>query len=133
MRKALDIFFNTLNNAILHKQYICTVPATNFIYNLVNLLYVYGYISHFYYIADENKFYKKFIILLKYTFISKKSIINNIIKLGINKHKRILKFKHLKKYNNHIGLILLSTHKGIISISLAKKYKIGGILLYYIW
>nr|QEM01919.1 30S ribosomal protein S8 [Nephromyces sp. ex Molgula occidentalis] len=118
-------FLNIIKNAYLKKQTFIYTYANKFNYNLAKILKFYKYINKIKIIYFKNKYFLFLDLNNKYwnQILGIKFIINN----------NYFKFKHLNKLNNYYGLYLLTTSKGLLSLALAKKLKIGGKLICYIW
>ena len=116
-----------LKNAIsLHKKFIF-LPKNYFCINLLYLLYSEGFILSFY-LTDSKKRIKVF---LK-TESNGSSIIKNIKLISTPSNNHYLKYSHLTKLTNGIGIIVLSTPYGLFTSNTCIKKKIGGIAICHI-
>nr|QEM01800.1 30S ribosomal protein S8 [Nephromyces sp. ex Molgula occidentalis] len=116
-------FLNTIKNAYLNKKTYIYIYATKYNYTLAKILKFYKYINNIKIIKNNNKYFLFIDLNNKYW----------IKIIGIKFINTFNKFKNLYKLNKYSGLYLLTTSKGIMSLSLAKKLKIGGKLICYIW
>ena len=118
---------STLKNGILIK--------TAFIYQknkknnkeLLNILWNEGFILGYKIYKEKNELYT-FKIFLKYT--RSKSIINSIKFISKPGLKIYCSLKQLWKLNLIKGLLIISTSKGLKTITECKKLKLGGELLF---
>nr|QYB18344.1 ribosomal protein S8 [Sphaerocarpos texanus] len=121
----------SIRNANLGKIKTVQVPATNITRNIAKILLQEGFIDNF---IDNQQNTKDILILnLKYQGKKKKSYITTL--------RRISK-PGLRIYSNHneipkvlggMGIVILSTSRGIMTDKEAREKKIGGELLCYVW
>ncbi|VVF13541.1 apicoplast ribosomal protein S8 (apicoplast) [Hepatocystis sp. ex Piliocolobus tephrosceles] len=117
-------------NLKLNKNFILYKFSKN-IYYLINLLYNYNYILKFYIININSKFYF-FIILNQYKKINYFKIYIKYNQLFYMNYKKLLNFIKYNKYFKGLLILYSSKYKFITHI-LSLKYKIGGILIFYIF
>jgi len=116
-----------LKNAIsLNKKFIF-LPKNDFCINLIYLLYSEGFILSFYLTNSK----KRIKIFLK-TESNGSSIIKNIKLISTSSNNNYLKYNHLTKLTNGVGIIVLSTPYGLFTSSSCIKKKIGGIAICHI-
>jgi small subunit ribosomal protein S8 len=116
-----------LKNAIsLNKKFIF-LPKNDFCINLLYLLYSEGFILGFYLTNSK----KKIKIFLK-TESNGSSIIKNVKLISTPSNNHYLKYSHLTKLTNGIGIIILSTPYGLFTSNSCIKKKIGGIAICHI-
>lgn len=116
-----------LKNAIsLNKKFIF-LPKNDFCINLLYLLYSEGFILGFYLTNSK----KRIKIFLK-TESNGSSIIKNVKLISTPSNNHYLKYSHLTKLTNGIGIIILSTPYGLFTSNSCIKKKIGGIAICHI-
>ena len=116
-----------LKNAIsLNKKFIF-LPKNDFCINLIYLLYSEGFILSFYLTNSK----KKIKVFLK-NESNGSSIIKNIKLISTPSNNHYLKYSHLTKLTNGIGIIVLSTPYGLFTSNTCIKKKIGGIAICHI-
>ncbi len=116
-----------LKNAIsLNKKFIF-LPKNDFCMNLLYLLYSEGLILGFCLTNSR----KKMKIFLK-TESNGSSIIKNVKLISTPGNNHYLKYSHLTKLTNGIGIIILSTPYGLFTSNTCIKKKIGGIAICHI-
>ena len=91
---------------------------------VLNILWEEGYILGY---TISKKYSQMFEIFLKYN--SKNSVIKHLISVTKPSLKIYCSVKQLWKINTNLGLLLLSTSKGILTLNSCKKLNIGGELL----
>ena len=119
-----------IRNANSAKFKTVDVPASKMKKSIAEILFNEGYIKSYEEISDSNQGIIR--ISLKYTDKGKKVIsgLRRISKPGL----RIYASKdELPKDLNGLGIALISTSKGIMTDSQARKAGVGGEVLAYIW
>ncbi len=119
-----------IRNANSAKFKTVDVPASKMKKSIAEILFNEGYIKSYEEISDSNQGIIR--ISLKYTDKGKKVIsgLRRISKPGL----RIYASKdELPKVLNGLGIALISTSKGIMTDSQARKAGVGGEVLAYIW
>ena len=116
-----------LKNAIsLNKKFIF-LPKNDFCINLIYLIYSEGFILSFYLTNSK----KKIKVFLK-NESNGSSIIKNIKLISTPSNNNYLKYNHLTKLTNGVGIIVLSTPYGLFTSNSCVKKKIGGIAICHI-
>lgn len=105
------------------KSFILHPKKKNCISILV-ILWDEGYILGF---TSSKKFPKMFEIFLKYQFNNQ--VIKKLTQIKKPSYKTYCSSKQLSKLNFNLGLILISTNKGILTLNSCKKLNIGGELI----
>ena len=120
-------FTNQLKNAInTHKKAII-LPNTSFYLNFLKVLFLEGFISKIIFINSQ----KKIKIYLKYTSDGTPSF--KEIKFLSNPNRfSFLSYNQLIKITDGLGIIFLSTNKGLLTHTTCIKLRIGGKALCYI-
>jgi ribosomal protein S8 len=91
---------------------------------ILNILWEEGYILGY---TVSKKLPNMFEIFLKYQFNN--AIIKHLTLIKKPSRKTYCSLKQLNKFDFNLGLILLSTNKGILTLNSCKKLNIGGELL----
>jgi len=116
-----------LKNAIkAHKKFLI-VPNTTFYLEFLKLLFLEGFISKIIFINSH----KKLKIILKYNLDGTPSF--KEVKLLSKPNKKLfLSYTQLIKITKGLGIVFISSNKGLLSHSNCIKSKIGGQALCYI-
>jgi len=118
---------NLKNGHILEKSCILQ-QKTNLCSMVLNVLWDEGFILGY-------KTYRKnpdlFIIFLKYNYNNTPAI-KTIISISKPSRRIYLSLKEIWKIESSTGLLIITTNKGIISLSMCKQLKIGGEPLFYV-
>ena len=111
---------NIQNGQLVHKSFILQ-KKTKFCESLLNILWDEGYISGYKVFTKKKNTLK---IYLKYNKnLPVISSLNSLTKPG----KRIYySLNQLWKINSTKGLLIISTNKGLLTLSDCKKFKVGG-------
>jgi len=121
--RLIKLIIKLKNASILKKKYI-NIRYSKLYANLLKILYKEGFIQSISY--DKTKLNLK--IYLKY--YHGKPIFKELTFFSIPSKKYYLPFFNLEKLNDLKKLTLLSTNKGILTLSECKKQKVGGTLLF---
>nr|QYB18519.1 ribosomal protein S8 [Conocephalum salebrosum]QYB18607.1 ribosomal protein S8 [Conocephalum salebrosum] len=129
-----DIIANmitSIRNANLGKIKTVQVPATNITRNIAKILFQEGFIDN---IIDNNKNTKDILVLnLKYQGKKKKSYITTLRRISKPGLRIYSNHKEIPKVLGGMGIVILSTSRGIMTDREARQKKIGGELLCYVW
>jgi small subunit ribosomal protein S8 len=117
-----------IRNGILIKNQTVTVLATKINKNIAKILEREGFIESFQ-ITNSGKL----VLKLKYLNNRKKSSITNLRRLSKPGLRIYVNSKEIPRILGGLGIVILSTSKGIMTDSEARYYKIGGELLCSIW
>ena len=120
-------FASRLRNAYKSKRETIELPASRIISEIASVLKNEGYILNFSLLGDEEKGYKTIKVNLKYSSeIPAISSIGVISKPG----KRVYcQVDSIPNIADGLGIVIISTSKGIMCDSKARELKVGGELL----
>ncbi|WP_317167889.1 30S ribosomal protein S8 [Blattabacterium cuenoti] len=121
-------FITRIRNASLAKHKIIEVSSSKIKKEIVRVLLENGYILG--YKTEDNK--KIIKIALKY-YKEKTSVIQKIIRISKPGLRKYCKYKNIPRVLNGLGIAIISTSSGIITDKQAKKKKIGGEILCYVY
>lgn len=105
------------------------VLYSKIIFFILEILKNEGYILDFYLFFNKNK--KFFLIYLKY--FNNKSVIQIFKRISKPSCRVYSNCKNLPKIMNGLGILILSSNKGIITDKIARKNNIGGELICYVF
>ena len=118
---------STIKNAERVGKKECITPASNLVKEVLKVMQKNGYIGNFEFIDDGRS--GKFRIELK----------NKVNNCNVIKPRFSVKMDDFEKFEKRFlpargfGILILSTNKGVISHEDAKKHRIGGKLLAYVF
>ncbi len=116
-----------LNNEMIGNEYVVVQPASKIIAESLRIMQKSGYIGEFEYVDDGKA--GKFIIQL----------LGRINKVGVVKPRFAVKHDEFERWEKRFlparefGILIVTTSKGIMAHSEAKKTGIGGRLIAYIY
>jgi Ribosomal protein S8 len=119
-------FLTRIRNANFAKHNLLEVPSSKMKKEIVRVLLENGYILG--YKIEKNKMK----IALKY-YKKKISVIQKIIRISKPGLRKYCKYKNIPRVLNGLGIAIISTSSGIITDKQAKKKKIGGEILCYVY
>jgi small subunit ribosomal protein S8 len=114
-----------LNNELIGKSECLIKPVSKVVKELLKVMKKDGYIGDFKVIEDSRGNYIKL------------TLVGNINKCGVIKPRYSVKNKDFEKFEKRylpakdVGILFISTHKGIMTHYDAKSKRIGGRLLAY--
>jgi len=124
--------FTCIRNANMKKKNKVIMYFSKMKQSILDILLQEGYIKEYKKIEKDNKLYLE-IFLKYYNDKLKLGVINNIQKVskpGLRIYKSI---KNISKVKSGMGIVLLSTSKGVITDKDARKLNVGGEIIGYIW
>jgi len=116
-----------MNNELRRKKECIITPASKLLGNVLRVIQMNGYIGEFEFIDDGRS--GKFRVQL----------LGRVNKCGAIRPRYAVKTKDLEKWektflpSRDIGVLAVSTHKGVISHKEAEQKEIGGLLLAYVY
>nr|AYC64496.1 ribosomal protein S8 [Pseudochlorodesmis sp. HV01306c] len=126
MIDSISDLFTRIRNANLARRAKVFVPYTKINESLINILFKHGFIG------DFEKVTSQLLITLKYKNTNKKPIILQIKRLSRPGCRLYVNAKNIPQICGKLGVVFLSTSKGILSDREAAFYKIGGEILGFV-
>ncbi len=123
-------YLTRIRNAIMAKNKVVEIPASNIRNDITKILFDSGYILNYKFVDDDLQGIIK--IALKYNPENKKSAIKALKRVsrpGLRKYTGATK---LPRVLNGLGIAILSTSQGVMTNKAAKKMNIGGEVLCYV-
>jgi small subunit ribosomal protein S8 len=124
-------FLTRIRNAISAKHRIVEIPSSNIKKEITRVLHEKGFITN--YKFEDDSIQGKIKIALKYNFRTKVSAIEKIDRISKPGLRKYVGIDNLPRVINGLGIAILSTSKGVITDKEAKKLKIGGEVLCYVY
>ncbi|BBA17306.1 30S ribosomal protein S8 [Blattabacterium cuenoti] len=121
-------FLTRIRNSSLVKHKLLEVPFSNIKREILRVLLENGYILD--YKIEKNK--KIIKIALKY-YKKETPVIHKIIRISKPGLRKYCKYTSIPRVLNGLGIAIISTSSGVITDKQAKKKKIGGEILCYIY
>lgn len=104
------------------------VKKSKFLAKILDIMRDNGYIES-YEDASENKYFFK--VNLRY--YNGKPVIREVRMLSNPSRRLYVGYRDIKPYKNNMGVVIISTSKGIMTSTEAKKLRVGGMLVCAIW
>ena len=123
--------FNRIRNASAVQKSFCITTYSKKKEMILTLLKTHGYITGFEKVQLAKAKFFNLVIELKY--FQQRSVITGIKVLSKPGLKLYSRVKELPVINNNLGLLLVSTSRGILTGQAAKKAQLGGKLLAAVW
>lgn len=119
-----------IRNANIVSSETVTMPLSNLKKSLAELLKSEGFITD-YSVKEDGKF-KSLVITLKYDE-KNKPVITNLKRVSRPGLRTYSKSKNLPQVFGGLGVAIISTSKGLLTDRKARKEKLGGEILCYVW
>lgn len=121
-------FLTQIRNANLNHNLSIIIVKTKINYQILKILKQEGFIESFSkYSSNQLKIY------LKYEGRERKPIITNLKRISKPGRRIYTNYKEIPNILGGLGIIILSTSKGILTDRDARFYRIGGEILCSIW
>ena len=127
----LDIYSGKPGKAIQANHRIVEIPASNIKKEITKVLHDKGFITN--YKFEDNGPQGTIKIALKYNPRTNLSAIEKIVRISKPGLRKYVGSDNLPRVINGLGIAILSTSKGVITDKEARKLKIGGEVLCYVY
>jgi small subunit ribosomal protein S8 len=121
-----------IRNAIMAGHKVVEAPASNLKKEVARILFEKGYILS-YKVVEGDGPQGILKIALKYNSKSKKPAIKEIQRVSRPGLRQYTGFEEMPRVLNGLGIAIISTSKGLMTDKEAKKEKIGGEVLCYVY
>lgn len=121
-------FLTRIRNAQKQKHRYVDMPLSKQKVNIAKILEEQGFISEIIAIEDN----RTLRMYLKYEK-NRTSVVHGLRRVSKPGLRRYVGYSDIPKILGGLGIAILSTNKGILSGEEARKQKIGGELLCYVW
>jgi small subunit ribosomal protein S8 len=117
-----------IRNASTAKHRYVDVRATKVLISLVKVMQKVGFVDSF--LINEEQ--RKMRVFLRYAE-GRESLITGLKRVSRPSLRRYIESKRIPKIDGGMGLVVLSTSKGIMDGESARELGVGGELLCFIW
>ena len=124
-------YLTRLRNAISARHKVVEIPASNVKKDITKILYDKGYILNYKFIDDALQ--GKIKIALKYHPETKQSAIRTLKRISTPGLRKYSGFQDMPRVLNGLGIAIVSTSKGVMTDKEARKLRIGGEILCYVY
>nr|YP_010374858.1 ribosomal protein S8 [Pontederia australasica]QXU58293.1 ribosomal protein S8 [Pontederia australasica] len=121
----------SIRNADMDKKGTVRIPSTNITENIVKILLREGFIENVRKHQENNKYF--LVLTLRHRKTNKgayRTVLKRISRPGLRIYSN---YRGIPKILGGIGIVILSTSRGIMTDREARQEKIGGEILLYIW
>ena len=123
-------YLTRIRNAIRANKKVVSIPASNLKKEITKILFDQGYILS--YKFEESKIQGVIKIALKYTKEDNESVITKIQRISTPGLRKYSNSSDLPRILNGLGIAIVSTSKGVMTVKQAKKENVGGELICYV-
>ena len=124
-------YLTRIRNAIKANHRIVEIPSSNIKKEMTKVLLDKGFILN--YKFEDDKVQGKIKIALKYNRKTKDSAIVRIKRVSKPGLRKYVNSNNLPRVINGLGVAIMSTSKGVITDKEARKLKVGGEVLCYVY
>ncbi len=125
-------YLTRIRNAIKASHSVVKIPASNMKKEITRVLHEKGYVRD-YQFDDESSMQGVISINLKYDRATRRPVINQLKRVSKPGLREYVGYQALPEVINGLGIAILSTSKGIMSDKEARKLRLGGEVLCYIY
>jgi small subunit ribosomal protein S8 len=124
-------YLTRVRNAISAKHKVVEIPASNIKKNMTKILHDKGYILSYKFEEDDKQGIIK--IALKYEPETKMPVIKSLTRVSRPGLRKYADSDNLPRVINGLGIAIISTSRGLMTDKEARKNKIGGEVLCYVY
>ncbi|HEX5169554.1 MAG TPA: 30S ribosomal protein S8 [Cyclobacteriaceae bacterium] len=125
-------YLTRLRNAIKANHRVVEIPASNLKKEITKVLFDKGYILN-YKFEDGNKNQGSIKIALKYNPETRESAITSLERVSTPGLRQYANTESMPRVMNGLGIVILSTSKGVITDKEAHTLNVGGEVLCYVY
>ncbi len=124
-------YLTRVRNAIMANHKVVEVPASNIKKEITKVLFDKGYILNYKFVDEGPQGYIK--IALKYNPVTKVPAIRKLERVSKPGLRKYAGQSNMPQVLNGLGIVILSTSKGVMTDKEAKKQNVGGEVLCYVY
>lgn len=126
-------YLTRIRNAQMAGHRIVEIPASRIKKSITEILYDQGYILK-YSFEDKNEINKQGLIkiALKYDVATKKPIIRELVRVSRPGLRKFAGSGEIPRIINGLGIMIVSTSKGVMTDKKAREMNVGGEMLCYV-
>ncbi len=123
-------YLTRIRNAIKAEHKKVDIPASNLKREMTRILYENKYINNYVNIDDGKQGLIR--IYLKYDE-NERGVISGLKRISKPGRRQYVDADHIPRVMNNLGIAILSTSRGVMTGLQAKKERVGGEVLCYVW
>ncbi len=124
-------YLTRIRNAIMAGHKVVEIPGSNLKREMTKVLFEKGYILN--YKFEDIGYQGNIKIALKYHPVTKASAIKNLERISKPGLRKYVNTDNIPRVLNGLGVAVLSTNKGVMTDKEARREKVGGEVLCYIY
>ena len=124
-------YLTRIRNAIQANHRIVDIPASRMKKSITQILYDHKFITN--YIVIDDGLQGSIRIFLKYVPQTGQSVIHELKRASKPGRRWYVGVQDLPRVKNNMGIAILSTSKGVITERDARRERVGGEVLCYVW
>jgi small subunit ribosomal protein S8 len=124
-------YLTRIRNAVMARQKVVEIPASNLKKEMTKVLFDKGYVLNYKFVDDKLQGTIK--IALKYHPETKVSAIKKLIRVSKPGLRSYVGKEELPRVLNGLGIAILSTSKGVFTDKEARRENVGGEVLCYVY
>ena len=124
-------YLTRIRNAVLANHRIVEIPSSNLKKEITKILFEKGYILNYKFEDDSVQGIIK--IALKYHPVTKTPAITTLQRISKPGLRKYTDSENIPRVLNGLGIAILSTSQGVMTDKEAKKNKVGGEVLCFVW
>lgn len=124
-------YLTRVRNAVMAKHKVVEIPASNLKKEITKILHEKGYILSYKFDEDDKQGLIR--IALKYHPVSKAPAIKSIRRISKPGLRKYAGADSIPRVLNGLGIAVISTSKGVMTDKEARREKIGGEVLCYVY
>ena len=124
-------YLTRIRNGILSRHRVVDIPASNLKKDITKILFEKGYILNYKFVDDGAQGVIK--IALKYDPVTNVNAIKKLQRISTPGLRQYVGYKDMPRVLNGLGIAVVSTSHGVITDKEARKEKVGGEVLCYIY
>jgi len=124
-------YLTRVRNAVMAKHKVVEIPASNLKKEITKILHEKGYILSYKFDEDDKQGLIR--IALKYHPVSKAPAIKSIKRISKPGLRKYAGAGSVPRVLNGLGIAVISTSKGVMTDKEARREKIGGEVLCYVY
>lgn len=118
-----------MRNAIMIKAEKVDIPASRIKLEIAKLLKEEGFIRAYKILKDK----KQGVLRISLKYIENRSVITGVKRISTPGRRSYCGYKEIVPVMGGVGIVVLTTPKGIVTDSTCKKEKVGGEIIAQVW
>ncbi len=123
-------FLTRVRNASKARHRYVDIRWSRLVQNMAQILKDEGFIAH--YLVKEESGISMMRVFLRYTD-EREPLIRGLVKVSNPGARKYVSYQEIPRVFNGLGIAILTTSQGVLAGSEARKKRVGGELLCYVW